>query len=184
MQTAFRLAYGLAVAIFFILVVIFGSRTLYSEPNDRGFSHPYSLRNIYCNDDNRCYLDNREITDNNDPALTADEREFVRQQRDFYDDWDTYSRTVFIIAALLGVLAIAAGVALFRRVEGMPLGLVLGGIGAVIYGWGESSDGQGDVGPAPLFILATIGFVIVLAAGYWFLGGRERDPEAPSASGS
>lgn len=66
----------------------------------------------------------------------------------------------------------------------MPLGLVLGGIGAVSYGWAESSNGPGDVGPAPLFILATIGLVVVLAAGYWFLGGRERGPEPPAASGS
>ena len=184
MQTAFRLAYSVAVAIFFILVVIFGTRTLYSEPTDTGFYHQYSGRNVYCREDNRCFVDDREITDPNDSTLTSAEREFLRQQREFNNDWDTYQRTVFVIAALLGVLAIAAGVALFRRVEGMPLGLVLGGIGAVSYGWAESSVGPGDVGPAPLFILATIGLVVVLAVGYWFLGGREREPEPPAASGS
>lgn len=182
MQTAFRLAYSVAVAIFFILVVIFGTQTLYSEPTDAPFGPPYTGRNVYCRENNQCFVDDREITDLNDPTLTAGEREFLRQQREFNNDWDTYQRTVFIISGALGVLAIAAGVALFRRIEGMPMGLVLGGIGAVSYGWAESSDGPGDVGPAPLFILATIGLVVVLAVGYWFLGGREREPEQPAPS--
>jgi hypothetical protein len=149
MQVAFRLAYSVAVAILLILVVVFGTRTIYSEPNDYPVYPQYSGRNLYCNENNRCYIDDREIT------------------------------TVFITAAVLGVAAIAAGVALYRRVEGMPLGLVLGGIGAVVYGWAESSDGPGDVGSAPMFILALVGLVIVLGVGYWFLGGREK-PESAS----
>lgn len=103
MQTAFRLAYSVAVAIFFILVVIFGTRTLYGEPSDIGFYPPYNGRSLYCNEDGRCYVDGREIT-SDDRTLTDGEREYLRQQRDFNNDWDTYQRTVFIIAALLGTV--------------------------------------------------------------------------------
>ncbi len=179
MQVAFRLAYSVAVAILFILVVVFGTRTIYSEPDDYPVYPQYSGRNIYCNENNRCYIDDREITDPNDSTLTAAERQFIGAQRDYNNDWDTYQRTVFITAAVLGVAAIAAGVALYRRLEGMPLGLVLGGIGAVSYGWAESSDGPGDVSSATMFILALVGLAVVLGVGYWFLGGRE-SPESAS----
>ena len=85
-----------------------------------------------------------------------------------------YFRNVFIIANAIGVVAISAGLFLFfRRVEAMPLGLLLGGTGVVIYGWVELGRGPGEsVGTAPLFAIAAVGLAIVLAAGYWFLGRR------------
>jgi len=75
---------------------------------------------------------------------------------------------------VLAVLAIGAGIYLFfRRVEAMPLGLLLGGIGVVIYGWVESARGPDEaVGTAPLFAVVAVGLALVLAAGYWFLGKR------------
>ena len=125
MQTLFKLAYGLVVAILFVLVVILGIRTFYDGPE----------------------------------ALP---------------DRIDYFRNVFIIAQVLGVLAIGVGIYLFfRRIEAMPLGLLLGGIGVVIYGWVESARGPDEaVGTGPLFAVAAAGLVTVLAAGYWFLGVR------------
>lgn len=108
MQTTFRLAYSAAVAVLFILVVVLGTRTAYSEPRNYPVYPLYSGRDIYCQDNNRCFVDGREIADPNDPTLTSGEREYIRSQRDFNNDWKTYQRTVFITAALLGVAAIAA----------------------------------------------------------------------------
>ena len=81
-----------------------------------------------------------------------------------------YHRNVFIAATVIGVAAVAAGLALFRRVEALPLGLLLGGFGVVIFAWAQAAGDFDEIGMAPLFIVVAIGLVVVLAAGYWFLG--------------
>ena len=90
----------------------------------------------------------------------------------YQDDRADYHRNVFILASALGVAAIAAGLFLFRRVEAMPLGLMLGGLGVVIYGWVQAAEDFGEIGMAPLFAVVAVGLGIVLAAGYWLLGMR------------
>jgi hypothetical protein len=71
---------------------------------------------------------------------------------------------------VLGVAAVAGGLYLFRRVEAMPLGLLLGGLGVVIYGWVEAAEDFDEIGAAPMFAVVAVGLGIVLAAGYRFLG--------------
>jgi len=188
MQVVFRIAYSLAVAILFILFVIFGTRTLYSEPDYPpypGSFAPPPAKNIYC-EASGCYTDGTLITPEVEERLTAaerqvldDQREFQVLQREYEDDRETYFRNVFIIAAVLGVLAIAIGVVLFSRVEAMPLGLMLGGIGALIYGWVEWARGPEEGSTTLAFAFVTVGLVVVLAGGYWFLGGRgeKKSPE-------
>jgi hypothetical protein len=135
----FRFAYSLAVAILFILFVIFGTRLLFDEPEGFGGA--------------------------------------------FEDERKDHFRNVFVMSGVLGVAAIAAGAALFRRVEAMPLGLVLGGIGALIFGWVEWSRGPEEGGTGLVFVVVTIGLVAVLGGGYWFLGrGGENRDDVPDAS--
>jgi len=86
------------------------------------------------------------------------------------EDVVDYHRNVFIVASVLGVAAIAAGLYLFRRVEAMPLGLLLGGLGVVIFGWAQAAEDFGEIGMAPLFAVVAVGLAIVLAAGYRFAG--------------
>ncbi|MEX0683866.1 MAG: hypothetical protein WD904_02590 [Dehalococcoidia bacterium] len=170
MQVLFRLAYGLTVAIFYILVVIFGQRTLFSKPYyPGGFSSP--TLNVFCDEDD-CFDKGVKLDPADDGEVSDAEFNYVIIFREYQDDVDNYSRNVFIFAAILGVIAVAAGIYLYRQVEGLPLGLVLGGLGAIIYGWVESSRDEGDLDSTYAFIAAIIGFAIVVAAGYWFLGGR------------
>ena len=76
----------------------------------------------------------------------------------------------------LGTSVVAVGVAillglyLFRRVEATPLGLLLGGLGVVIFGWVQAAEDFGEIGEALLFAVVAVGLGIVLAAGYRFLG--------------
>ncbi len=182
MVVLFRLAYALAVAIFFILLVIFGQRTMFSEPD-----YPVSLTpprtGIYC-DDHDCYNNGVPLDEEDDDTLISSDQEFVRRYRAFHDDRLDYFRGVFVVSALLAIAAIGAGIYLFRRVEALPLGLVLGGIGVAAYGWVESSRGDGEAIAMYAFIISAIGFVVLAAGGYWFLGGREpRSSEAAEASG-
>ena len=90
----------------------------------------------------------------------------------YEDERVDYHRNVFILASVLGVGAVAGGLYLFRRVEAMPLGLLLGGLGVVIYGWVQAAEDFGEIGMAPLFAVVAVALGIVLAAGYWLLGMR------------
>jgi hypothetical protein len=187
MDTAFKVAYSLVVAILFILFVILGLRTFYDEPDDPIFpptspQPPPTARSIYCDISEDCFVDGRLLTPDVEAELSESEttfleeqRDFARRQREHEDAREDYFRNVFIFATSLGLVAIAAGLYLFRRVQALPLGLLLGGFGVIIYGWVESTRGPEEtLGTGVLFAVVTVGLVAVLGAGYWFLGGRAR----------
>ncbi len=199
MQIAFRLAYSLVVVILMVLFVIFGTRTFYDEPEQPEYPMPTSLLSgeppVYCDFDAQT-CNRSKATGPSDFYLTLEEarrqypeavealeeqdrvqREYQRLYDQYRDDLVDYRRNVFVIASVLGVAAVAAGLYLYRKVEAMPLGLLLGGIGVVIYGWVQVADEFDEIGEAPLFAAVGLGLAIVLAAGYWFLGGR-RTPGA------
>ena len=187
MQIVFRLAYSLVVAILFVLFVILGTRTFYDEPEPPPYpERPFPrvkpeapLEELYCQPDGRCFKGERELTAEDEAKLTEDERNYVKEQREFYqrqreyeDDRVDYHRNVFILAMVLGVAAVAAGLYLFRRVEALPLGLLLGGFGVVIFAWAQAAEDFDEIGMAPLFAVVAIGLAVVLAVGYWLLGVR------------
>ena len=192
MQTLFKLTYSLVVAILFILFVILGIRTFYDEPEApddpaRAINptrvdfppQPGTGEPLYCDLD-RCFKGNRELTAEDEAELTEEERLYVQeerllqeQRRGYEEERADYRRNVFILASVLGVGAVAGGLYLFRRVEAMPLGLLLGGLGVVNYAWVQAAPDFGEIGLAPLFVVVAIGLGIVLAAGYRFLGPRE-----------
>ena len=188
MQTLFKLAYSLTVAIMLVLFVILGTRTFYDEPEAPSFSFrpppekPIDVgaepqEPLFCEYDGHCFKGDREITPEEEADLTQKERDYIQEQREinrrqrgYEDDRVDYHRNAFIIASVLGVAAVAGGLAIFRRVEAMPLGLVLGGLGIVIFGWAQAAEDFGEIGMAPLFAVVAVGLAIVLAAGYRFLG--------------
>ncbi len=192
MQTLFKLTYSLVVAILFILLVILGIRTFYDEPEAPEYPAPIIRligievppepgrgEPLYCKLD-RCFKGDRELTAEDEAELTEEERLYIQEERQFQeqrrgyeDERLDYRRNVFILASVLGVAAVAGGLYLFRRVEAMPLGLLLGGLGVVIFGWAQAAEEFGEIGVAPVFVVVAIGLGIVLAAGYRFLGLRE-----------
>lgn len=186
MQTVFKLAYSLVVAILFVLFVILGIRTFYDEPEAPDYRFiPFPAGKepvpgeepLYCEPDGRCFKAGRELTDEDEATLTEEERRYVQEQRQSAEDWRAYEderadyhRNVFILASVLGVAAVAAGLYLFQRVEAMPLGLLLGGLGVVLFGWAQAGEDFGEIGMAPVFAVVTVGLAVVLAVGYRFLG--------------
>lgn len=202
MAIVFRLAYALAVALFFVLLVAFGQRTFISEPDNPAaipppaptpapglvpvpvpapglVPEPVTVGDLYCGESG-CFRQGVELDKSDDDNLSEADRRYVRTFRAYQDDREDYFRNVFVISVSLGAMAIVVGVYLFRRVEALPLGLVLGGIGVALYGWVESSQrGEGDMQESYAFIVATIGFLVLAAGGYWFLGGGEKRTSLP-----
>lgn len=180
MQTAFKLGYSLVVAILFVLFVILGQRTFYDEPEAPPYPSGTYGPSIQCEPEGRCIDPNTGRTLTEEEAqerqqeLEKAQREFDKKQQSYYEqELPDYHRNVFILVGVLGVAAIAAGLYLYRRVEAMPLGLMLGGLGVIIFGWVQAAEEFGEIGEAPLFAAAAVGLAVVLAAGYWFLGTRQ-----------
>jgi len=173
MQTVFKVVYSLVVAILFVLSVILGTRTLYAEPEEPQYLYPpirHAADPAYCDSDGRCFKAGRELTEEDEASLAQEERTYVQEQQQFAEDSRDYHRNVFIVAAVLAVAAAAAGLYLFQRVEAMPLGLLLGGLGVIIFGWVQAAEDFNDTPMAPLFAVVAAGLAVVLAVGYWFLG--------------
>jgi hypothetical protein len=191
-QIVFRLAYSLAVAILFVLFVILGTRTFYGEPESPRYPEPSRFPVVekpalgscdfqagLCYDPKTGAQISLEEARRLYPAeLAAQEeawiaqREYQTKYEKYEDDLADYHGIVFIVAAVLGVLAVAAAVYLFGKVDAMPLGLILGGIGVIIFGWVQAGEDFDEIGMAPLFIVVAIGLGAVLATGYRFLGAR------------
>ncbi len=189
MPTLFKLAYSLAVALLFVLFVILGTRTFYAAPDaprypEPTFGRPPEGPPLKCDPQAGVCFDpatggeislaeaqrlNPEQVQEQEELAKA-QREFEEKRRAYEDERADYHRNVFILASVLGVAAVAGGLALFRRVEAMPLGLLLGGIGVVIFGWVQSAEDFGEIGMAPLFATVAVGLAVVLAVGYRFLG--------------
>lgn len=208
MQTVFRLAYSLVVALLLVLVVILGTRTFYAEPHMPAYpqipqipSGPKQLlvggdtlsgTGLSCDFQARsCSLYYSAIPPQNPGLFTLEEArrlypEEVAIQEERYrigqeynivyekyrDDLVDYRRNVFILANLLGVVGVAGGLIMFRRVDAIPLGLLLGGAGAVIYGSIQASEDFDEIGTEFPFAVAAGGLLLVLAAGYRLLGMR------------
>lgn len=189
MQVVFRLAYALVVAILLILFAILGMRVVYPEPDEPPypiFPAP-SAKDLYCDFQGVCYEAGVVLTPEAEEKLTANEREYVRATRDYnsrrhdyQEERRDYQRNVLIASAVLGALAVAGGLFLYRRVEAMPLGLVLGGLGIVSYGWAQAGDEFDEMGPTVPFIGVGLGLAAVLAAGYYFLNLRGAPPGDPT----
>lgn len=189
MQIVFRLVYSLAVAILFVLFVILGTRTFYAEPDDPSFPVPTTFSSaapqaVKC-DLNACFDPKTGTTISLEearrlyPADVAAEEEAISAQQEYQANYQKYlgdrvdyHRNVFILASILGVLAVAAAVYLFGRVDAMPLGLLLGGIGVINFGWIQAAGDLDEIGVAPLFAVVSVGLALVMAAGYRFLGVR------------
>ena len=96
-------------------------------------------------------------------------RQFV-SVREFDDAREDYFRSVSATAAVIGVVAIVAGAAQSRLLPVVPLGLVMGGLGAVMYGVAKWLSGPGELSMSALFFVLAGGLILLLAAGYWRFG--------------
>jgi hypothetical protein len=191
MQTGFKLAYGLGVGLLFVLSVVMGARLFYDQPEEPIYpNYPAVSVNLNCDFTfGQCtrFAPNKQqeerITLDEARTMYPDEfvvverlyevqQEYEAAQEEFHDDDVRRTQNVLAATSILGALAIAAGLVLYQRVEAMPMGLLLGGLGSVIYGFVESRRHYEEIGAAPVFLAAVFGFVVLLAAGYWFLRPR------------
>lgn len=128
MSTAVRFLYAVAVAIFFVLAVVFGILTFYPSPDSPQF------------------VESKPITGGvYQPPTPAEQAEFDREYNAYEDDRGAHHRNVLLIATVLAALAIIGGVAAAQALDVLRVGLMLGGLFTVLwalaYAGGEAETG-------------------------------------------
>ena len=94
---------------------------------------------------------------------------FQEESRRYEDERADYRRVVFLIAAAIGIAAIACGLALPSRLDALRLGLVAGGLGTLIYGVVQAQGDLDNAGPELIFVVVALGLALVGYAGYRWL---------------
>jgi hypothetical protein len=170
MTVLLKLLYAASIAALIVLAVAFGVRTFYPPPEEPEF--PRATPDLF-----------RPVPPSPTqptPTLTPAQQEFEEAQiryQEEYDDYreelEDYHAVVFAVAALLGVAAVAGGVALSSRLDALRLGLVGGGLGTLVYGVIQAEGDLDSIGAAAVFVIVALGLVLVLAAGYRWLSPSE-----------
>jgi hypothetical protein len=167
-----KLFYAGAITTLLILFVAFGIRTFYPPPEEPQFAEPpIRFRPV------------APITPGApEPELTPEQLEFEEAQRRFQEEYrlfeeerQDYRRNVFLVASAIGIVAVAAGLALPSMLDAIRLGLVSGGLGTVLYAVIQAEGDLDNAGPTVIFLIAAIGLVLVLVAGYRWLATRPEE---------
>ena len=167
-----NIIFGIAIFILTIFVGIYGLSTLYGEAPEYGDYCPENLTNqTTCESEGGNWVESTQ--------LVTDARGETKPvpigvgycQYDYTactESWDSaqekYFRKIFLSALPLGIFVILAG-ALIMSLESVSAGLMLGGVGMIVYGtgtyWRFTDDWM-------KFVLSLAGLVILIYAAYWF----------------
>lgn len=107
-------------------------------------------------------------------------RAYTTTTPQYEEDRRDYHRNVFLIAGLIGLGSMAAGVALAKRLDALRLGLILGGVATFIYSFSQAGEDIDDIGTTAILPVAAVGLVALLLLGYRRLA--EQDESATEGS--
>jgi hypothetical protein len=149
MATLIKLFYAAALTTVIILLVSFGVQTFYDGPEEPTFPGQFGR-----------------------PPTQEEQTRFEEERQAYESERADYHRNVFIAAGVLGLACVVAGVVISSRLDAIRLGFVAGGVGLIIYGIIQGAEDFGEIGAAPIFVVAVIGMAILLAAGYRWLNDQ------------
>jgi len=150
-----KLAYGVAIAVLMVLTVVFAIRAAYEPPDDP--SYPAPPRIVY---------PPGPVADEKTTGFEEEQRQYQEKWRQYQEDRQDYHRNVFLIAGLVGLGSMAAGVALAKRLDALRLGLILGGVATFIYSFSQAGEDIDDIGTTAILPVAAVGLVALLLLGY------------------
>ena len=164
-----KLFYAASIASLLVLLVAFGIRTFYEGPQAPEFPQP-PVRPVIVAPDGTQPRTPEQV------EFESAQRQFQEDIRRYEDERADYHRVVFLIAAAIGIAAIAGGLALQSRLDALRLGLVAGGLGALVYGVIQAQGDLDNAGPELIFVVAAFGLALVGFAGYRWLTAQPAEP--------
>ena len=167
-----NIIFAIAIFILTLFVGIYGISTLYGEsPQYNDYCPEYLFNQTVCETEGGVWVNNTQAV--------ADSRGEIKQiqvsggfcqydytvcQEALEDAQEKYYRKVFFTALPLGIVIILVG-ALVLGLESVSAGLMLGGVGMILYGTGAYWRFTDDW---LKFLLSLVGLVILIWAAYWF----------------
>ena len=171
MVVLLKLLYSAAITALFVLLAAFGIRTFWGPPQMPEFPQPADgvFRPVAPAPPG---VGQDELTP--EQLAFQEEQERYQQEYDAYlDDLQQYHAIVFAVATVIGVVAVAGGVALAARLDALRLGLVGGGLGTLIYAVVQAEGDIDELGAAAVFAIVAASLVLIGGFGYRFLGAQE-----------
>ena len=167
-----NIIFGIAIFILTIFVGIYGLSTLYGEAPMYDDYCPTNLINQpTCESEGGVWINNSDyVTDSRGEIKAIPvaggycQYDYTPCQKDFENAQEKYYKKIFITALPIGIAIVLAG-ALILALESVSAGLMLGGVGMIVYGtgtyWRFTDDWM-------KFVLSLAGLIILIAAAYWF----------------
>jgi len=162
-----NLLIGIAIVVLTALVVGYGIETFYPTPDMEkycDYSKPYQE----INDSAQCEAAGGQWNPTYGPKTVPATPlgycdMYYTCNQNYQDKMKIYSRNIFVITTILGILLIVLGAVLFN-LEAVGAGIMGGGIVVIIYGamryWPNANN-------MFRFIISVIGLIIVIFLGYW-----------------
>jgi len=163
---------GIAIIILTVFVVVYGIQTFYPEQEYSDFCEEFKTAEIIdtqtrCEETGGKWITSNEMYDGERPLPVEKREAWCDRDYTCRQDYEaankTYSRNIFIIATILGIILIVIGAILFE-LESVGAGIMGGGIVTLLYGatnyWRYS-------GNAFRFIISIIGLTAVIYLAYW-----------------
>lgn len=143
---------GIAIAIIFLMFCVFGTKLIYDEPNYEDYCDYQELSKIdYVNDSIYYTQAYQECSDKYDEANK------------------NYSKTMFIISLIFGVLVIA-GCTIFISINSISGGLMFGSLMFIIYGTSRYWSYMDDL---MRFIVLGAALAVLIYVSYWVSKRKE-----------
>jgi hypothetical protein len=160
-----NIIFTFAIFILTMFVGIYGISTVFG--NGPEYPNPYNEE--ICLEMGGVWITD-VVSEPSDPVRQVPFREgycqydYMKFQKEFEEAQERHYRKVFFTAIPLAIVIILAGAMLFG-LEAVGAGLMLGGVGLIIYGTGSYWRFTDDW---LKFLLSLVGLVILIYGAYWF----------------
>ena len=166
-MTAIKVIFVLVITAFLIMLVGFGISAFYQRPAPPEYNCYYSemtpeLKELPAPEPGTPEYEEWQL------KQQECQEEYNRRWEIYNDSLENHSRNVFFISYPCGLLFITLGLILRPRLDVIKHGLLLGGMGTIIY-----AIAQSNLANEFRFIGTAIGLAILLYVGYKTLLGRE-----------
>lgn len=167
-----NIIFSLAIFVLTMFVGIYGISTLYGESPQYDDYCPANLYNqSVCEVEGGVWVTNTQlVTDGRGEVKPVPveggycQYDYTPCQKDLESAEEKYYKKVFLTALPVGIIIILIG-ALVLGLESVSAGLMLGGVGMIVYGTGSYWRFTDDW---LKFVLSLVGLVILILAAYWF----------------
>lgn len=167
-----NIIFGLAIFILTMFVGIYGISTLYGEePMYEDYCPVNLINQSMCESEGGDWLNNTQYvadTGGNLKPIVVEggycNYDYTSCQNELETAQKKYFKKVFLTSLPVGVILIFAGASLFA-LESVGAGLMIGGVGMLVYGTGQYWRFTDDW---MKFVLSLVGLVLIIWFAYWF----------------